>query len=334
MIAAFPQTPSLPESLYRYVWRVSRTGQLRICLLTAIVTPLAMVPLELQRRIVDDALYARTLWLLLALGAGYLAVVIVQNAIKYLLNVVKGRVLEVVARDLRYRILARAGSGGMDEGTAVSMLAAEAEEVGGFASESLSVPLLQGGTILFVAGYLTWVEPRVAVLALFLYLPQAIVVPRVQQAINRLIRRRTWTIRKLDRNVIDALRHFPLAPDELRERAGSLIEAAFDTRMKIYVRKYFLTLFGNLLDALGPIVVLVVGGYLVIRGETEISTLVVFISGLQKIADPWDQLINFYRTTSNKRTTYLMIEEALEPASNPAALATRKLSAASRPSES
>ena len=41
------------NSLYGYVWRISRTGQIRICLLTAVVAPLSMVPLELQRRIVD-----------------------------------------------------------------------------------------------------------------------------------------------------------------------------------------------------------------------------------------------------------------------------------------
>ncbi len=47
------------------------------------------------------------------------------------------------------------------------------------------------------------------------------------------------------------------------------------------------------------IIVLVAGGYFVIEGRTQVGTLVVFISGLQRISDPWDQLINFYRTISN-----------------------------------
>ena len=81
--------------------------------------------------------------------------------------------------------------------------------------------------------------------------------------------------------------------------------------MLIYRRKYFLTFLGNFLDAFGPIAVLVVGGYMVIRNQTDVSTLVVFISGFQKLADPWDQLVNFYRTVSNARVTYGLIADVL-----------------------
>jgi hypothetical protein len=57
--------------------------------------------------------------------------------------------------------------------------------------------------------------------------------------------------------------------------------------------------------------VLTLGGYLAIIGETQVSTLVVFISGLQKIADPWDQMITFFRTISNTGVMYDMIREKL-----------------------
>jgi ABC-type bacteriocin/lantibiotic exporter with double-glycine peptidase domain len=314
--------------LYRYVWRVTRAGQLRICVMTAVVVPLSAVPLELQRRIIDEALHDRSLRLLLLLGAAYLAVVVGSNIFKYGLNMTKGRVLETVARDLRYRIVA--GTDTMprpiDEGTVISMASAETEDIAGFASESLSVPLLQVGTILSVIGYLAWVEPLIAALAVVLYLPQALVVPYVQHAINRLIRRRTWLVRKLGRNAVDVGRTTNLTERERHRRADTLIEGIFETRMNIYLRKFFLTLFGNVLDALGPLMVLVVGGYMVIEGQTEISTLVVFISGLQKVARPWDELINFYRTASNARIAYGLMAEALS--SSPPADITTKLAEA------
>jgi ABC-type bacteriocin/lantibiotic exporter with double-glycine peptidase domain len=62
---------------------------------------------------------------------------------------------------------------------------------------------------------------------------------------------------------------------------------------------------------MGSIIVLMVGGYLVIQGQTEVSTLVVFISGLAKIADPWDQLINVYRSVSNTAVMYDIIRRRL-----------------------
>jgi ABC-type bacteriocin/lantibiotic exporter with double-glycine peptidase domain len=84
--------------------------------------------------------------------------------------------------------------------------------------------------------------------------------------------------------------------------------------MRIYYRKYLLTLIGNMLDALGPIIVLVFGGYLVLKGRTEVSTLVVFISGLQRVSDPWDQLVTFYRTASNAQVSYGLIIRGLATA--------------------
>lgn len=42
------------------------------------------------------------------------------------------------------------------------------------------------------------------------------------------------------------------------------------------------------------------------------GTLLVFISGLDKIADPWDQLINFYRSISNTAVAYDMIRTQID----------------------
>jgi hypothetical protein len=38
---------------------------------------------------------------------------------------------------------------------------------------------------------------------------------------------------------------------------------------------------------------------------------VVFISGFQKLSGPWDQLINFSRTSANARVKYRLIADAL-----------------------
>lgn len=310
----------LPRSLYRYVWHTTRHRQIRILALTAVIAPLAMVPLELQRRIIDQAINDRNVRALLLLGGVYLLVVLIQGAFKFILNITKGRVLEDVARDIRRRVVDRvapdrgpdaAQAAAVDEGTTVSVLAAESEDVAGFASESLSVPALQFGTVIAVAGYLLWVEPLIAMLAILVYLPQAIVVPRVQHAINRLSRLRTRTVRRLGHEAA-RLGDGPAGlAAALARRAGVLIEHIYATRLRIYRRKYFLAFIGNFLDALGPIIVLIVGGYLVIRGETEVSTLVVFISGFQKLAAPWDQLINFYRSASNAHVSYALITGVL-----------------------
>jgi ABC-type multidrug transport system fused ATPase/permease subunit len=338
--------------LYRYIWRTSRSSQIVICLLIAMITPLPMVILEFQRRIVDDAVGARNLGLLVALGAGYFAVVCLRLLLKYVADVVKGRTAETIARDLRLRIMkgTRAiwhpkSSDSNDEtvGTAISMLGAETEDMSGFAGDALSLPLLTGGTVIWVLGYLMWIEPLITAIALVLYIPQLLIVPATQFTINRLARLRIRQLRSLSDLAVhgsfsrasarkvravsgraDAQRQKDGTPNRFQEKVRRsrdrgpgqavgqvFIDRIYRFRIQIYLRKFFLTELGNFLDSIGPIIVLTVGGYLAIMGQTQVSTFVVFISGLQKIADPWDQMVTFYRTVSNTGVMFDMIRARL-----------------------
>lgn len=56
------------RALYGYIWRASRSQQTIICILTMIISPIPMAYLELQRRIVDDAIPQRDVHLLPFLG--------------------------------------------------------------------------------------------------------------------------------------------------------------------------------------------------------------------------------------------------------------------------
>jgi ABC-type multidrug transport system fused ATPase/permease subunit len=307
----------LSKDLYLYVWQTSRSRQIMICLLTMLLAPLMTVPLELQRRIVDYALVEKNVSLLMALGGAYFGIICLQGGIKYLLNMLKGTAVEMIARDIRAKIVGNArklnelgsqSGGGLNSGEIVSMLAAEAEDVSGFGGEALGLPLLAGGTILYVAAYLIWVQPAIAILAVIIYLPQAVIVPVTQHTINRLARLRIRTVRSLGHLAVRVSRG-----DILGGTPGHiLINRIYRLRILIYLRKYSLAALGNFLDSLGSIIVLTVGGYLVIQDKTEVGTLVVFISGLAKIADPWDQLINFYRSVSNTAVAYEMIRSKLE----------------------
>jgi ABC-type multidrug transport system fused ATPase/permease subunit len=233
---------------------------------------------------------------------------------------VEGMAIETTARDLRLNIVKNARKAklhkapradDLNDSTIVAMVAAETEDLSGFAGDALSIPLLNGATIAYVAGYLLWIQPGIAILAMLLYFPQAVIVPVTQRTINRLARLRIQLARNLGQLAIgDDGR--PSGRAKIPGRI--LIDRMYKVRIWIYLRKYALAALGNFLDSLGPIIVLAVGGYLFMQGETQISTLVVFISGLGKIADPWDQLINFYRSVSNTAVMYDMINTRLKNA--------------------
>ena len=57
---------------------------------------------------------------------------------------------------------------------------------------------------------------------------------------------------------------------------------------------------------------LVLGGWLVIHGQTELGVVVAFISGFEKIMDPARELLNFYRRMAQMRVQYRLIVEAMQ----------------------
>ena len=311
----------MPRTLFAFVWQVSRKEQVLLCLLTVVVSLLTMAPLELQRRVVDGAIHTGNVTYLGVLSGLYLSVLLLQGGLKYGLNVYRGRVVETVTRTLRHMIYrgtqmevpgvqARPTGDAVQKGAAVSMIAAEAEDLAGFVGDSISFPLLQGGTALTAMGYLFWVEPTIAIFAAILYLPQLLVVPLGQRRINRWAAAHARLIRKIGDAVVHTESDRAGRP-KYERRFLRLVEGAFNTRIKIYQVKFFLTFFGNFLDAAAPLIVLSVGGWLVIQGRVELGTLVVFITGFQKVSDPWDQLLTFYRTASNAGVKYRLIADAL-----------------------
>lgn len=311
----------MPRSLYAYIWQMTARQQVPLCLLTSVVVLLSMAPLELQRRIMDNALETRDVHLLFILGGAYLAVILVQGGFKYMLNISRGRLVEFVTLRLREQIYAAIGSARafqlpaddeqrLESGSVVSMVAAEAEGVGGFVGESLSMPLLQGGTVVAVTGYLLWLDPLIASFAIVIYIPQALVVPRFQAVINRFARIYARQVRRLGSLVVTRMAASG-GGDDGGEPFSRLARQAYDTQVRIYYIKFLLTALGNFLDATGPLLILLIGGWYVIRHDIDVSTIVVFISGFQKIADPWDQLINFYRSASIAQTKYGLIRESL-----------------------
>lgn len=310
----------MPELVYRYIWDVSARRQIILCLLTGCVVALSAAPLELQRRIVDVAFGAKDLRILIVYCILYFVTLLIQGGIKYVLNVMRGNTVETVSRLLRLKIFAfltrqttkNPGSAAdtLTRGATVSMVSSEAEDLAGFVGDSTSMPLLQGGTTLVVYGYLLWVNPMLAGFAAILYLPQIIIVPPTQHGINRNAVAYAKVIRKAG-DLIVGLDRANSGDGSTAGQFKRLVDQGFALRMRTYRMKFLLTALGNFLDALGPLVVLGIGGYIAIRGHLALSTIVVFISGVQKISDPWDQLITFYRTASNAQAKYLLIRQTL-----------------------
>jgi ABC-type multidrug transport system fused ATPase/permease subunit len=304
----------MPGNIFRYALATSRWHQLVLVALTVAVFLLEVVPLELQRRIVNDLVKGREYWSIVLLAAVYAGTVLVQGGTKLVLNVYRSWVGERATRDLRRRVhlLVSSGSAAASspeaEGIQASMIVAEVESIGGFVGGSVSEPLLQGGILCSVLAYMIHVDFWMAATAFVLFVPQLIFVPLMQGAINRRTRGRVQILRQLSISVVESA-----AGDDLRRDRSDdeRIEQVFELNMGIYRFKFSMNFLMNLSTQLQIIGALLVGGWAVYAGRLEIGGVVAFISGIGRITDPWGDLVNYFRDVNITQVKYALVRDAI-----------------------
>jgi ABC-type multidrug transport system fused ATPase/permease subunit len=305
---------------------VSARHQIALCLLAVTVFLLTTVPLELQRRIVNDAIKNGSIDAILWLSIAYAAAALAEGAIKLWMNIYRAWVSERSVRHLRQSVSALTADAitksdkARAEGTEISMILSEAEPIGGFVGTSLSEPLLQGGILVSVFGYLVYLEPRIAFLCILVFTPQMIFVPLLQIAINRRAAQRISTLREVSGGIVGAGEGDAVAATAL----DGGIDHVFALNMGIYKLKFTMNFLMNLLHHLGVATALGVGGYYAATGEIQVGTVVAFVSGLAKVNDPWGDLVNWFREMAVTSVRYRLMADAVawfggrEPVPSPA----------------
>ena len=310
--------PILPRTIIGYVIRNSGIHQLGLAALSAAVFGLSAVPLELQRRIVNDAIKNGATRTIMWLAIAYAGVALLEQAFKLGLNVYRGWLSENAVRTLRETLR----DSGLHElalrdvqreathesrkeadseiGTHAAMVVSEAEPIGGFVGMAVSEPLLQVGILVSVIGYMTYLEPWALVLSAGFLLPQMLFVPLMQRAINRRAAERVKTLRHVGGDIVSK---------GVPEEEG--IERVFQLNMGIYKIKFSMNLAMNFMYHAAVAIALGVGGLMAVQHKLEVGTVVAIVSGLGKLNDPWGDLVNWGREFSVDSVKYRLFADAL-----------------------
>jgi ABC-type multidrug transport system fused ATPase/permease subunit len=306
---------ALPRNVFRYVLGTSGPHQLFLLALTVGVFLLEVLPLELQRRIVNDLVKHRPFSWVIGLCAVYAGTVLVQGGTKLGLNIYRGWVGERAKRDLRRRVHTFVEAPGATspaveaQGIAVSMIVAEVEPIGGFVGESISEPLLQAGIMLSVLAYLIHIDPWMALTAFGIFIPQLVFVPLLQAAVNRRTGARIQVLRRLGIAMIAGAGG---VDDESSRTDDRRIEQAFALDMGIFKLKFSMNFLMNVCNHLQIISALLVGGWWVYTSRLEIGGVVAFISGIGRLNDPWGDLVNYFRDINVTQIKYRLLAEAVD----------------------
>jgi ABC-type multidrug transport system fused ATPase/permease subunit len=302
----------LPETLLGFVRSTGVWHQTALSLLSVAVFAASTAPLEIQRRIVNDATAGGSVQAIVWLAAAYAGLALAEGLLKLGLNVYRAWVSETAVRDLRVRFRRlvdrqpEGSAGDASRGVGTSAILMEAEPIGGFVGGAVSEPVLQGGLLASVFGYMLYLQPVMALVAFAALSPQFVFVPLLQRAINARIADRIETLRSVGGTIAGGP-----APDPAATGAqDARIDRTFALNMGIYELKFSMNFLMNLLHHSGTACVLAAGGWFVVKGEAEIGTVVAFIAGLAKVNDPWGDLVDWFRELTATATKYRLAAAA------------------------
>jgi ABC-type multidrug transport system fused ATPase/permease subunit len=295
MMCSLPD--SLPTNLFHYVFAVSWRHQIPLIGLTVIAFLLEIVPLEIQRRVVNNLVKERPFQLVIALCAAYAGAVLIQGATKLGLNVYRGWVGENATRDLRRHVIgcsrtAQAVALGPEaRGIGAAMIVAEVEPIGGFVGSSLSEPVLQAGILLSVLAYIVHLDRWMAAAALALFLPQLVLVPLMQGSINRRANARVWVLRQLGISTVETR----TATAQQQSADAKRIDRVLRLNMGIFKLKFSMNFLMNFCSHLQVVAALLIGGWMVHTDQLQVGGVVALISAVGRLNDPWGDLVNYFR---------------------------------------
>lgn len=312
-VAAPNATPTL-SNLYRTIWSATARDQHLLIFLSLAIAALAAVPLKFQQLAINSMVEHNDFTRLAWLCAGYFAAVLLGAALKFALNYKRSILGERAVHMIRDRLYANhvrdtaAEAGGRPKrGTLVTMLTSEAEAVGSFAGAAISAPLMLFGTLVSVLGFIAVSQPWLGVMALAVILPQAAVVLSIQGRINGKVKERVQALRDASDRVSES---------ELKVIDAKIVEdfgEIFTVRRTIFFLKQLIKFVLRSLSAIGSVGFLILGGWLVTKGRTDVGTVVASLTGLTRIEGPWRELIGFFRMASTVRVQFGMLLKTIVP---------------------
>jgi len=298
-------------------WITSKNRWLQVLLVvTAMIAVLANVlPLEMQKRIVNDAINLRKFDLLVLYCGIYLVAVIAASILKYLINILQTIIGQRTLSDMRQALYAHILTMPLSfyrktqPGLVVAALTTELATAGDFVGMAIAVPVTNLLMLFAFAGYLFWLNPLLAAVTLSIYPVVLLLVPVLQKRVNIYNRKRVDAGRKVSSKVgesvagiheIQANGAFSLE----NKKFDSLVDHLRKIRIIWNLYRFAVKTVNSLFTNFSRFLVFALGGYLAINGRLELGALVAFLSAQEKLYDPWKELIQFYQAYQTASVTY------------------------------
>ena len=303
-----------------FYWVTRRHRPLQFLLLLIIIGSLffRVFPLEMQKRIINEAINLRDEQLLFLYCGLYVGAVTLASLLKYVINIIQTvigqKILVEMRTELYHHILQLPLQfyRKMQPGTVISAMTAELNAIGFFLGGALAIPITSVLTFLVFAAFMINLSPLLAMLSLSIYPFELIVIPLLQRRYNRLNKKRIKNMRAMGNIVNEAISgihevHSNSSYSVEEKRLSSYVNTLYRILKKLFIVKYGMKFANNMFQSFGPFVLFILGGYLAIHGEFTIGALVAFLSAYEKVYDPWREMLEYYQNYQDASVRYKQI---------------------------
>ena len=308
-------TPITEKSLFYWAFKDNLKLQIILLLIIVLIVFARVIPLEMQKRIINDSIALRNIKGLFLYCAIYIIAITTASALKLAINYLQAligeRAMTTMRKDLYNHILTlslgffRTTQPGM----VVSSLMTELSTAGTFAGMAFAVPVTNILTLLAFSGYLLWLNPKLAGATLLIYPAVFFVIPILQKKANEANKQRVDLSRTVSSQIAESISgiHEIQVHGAYRQEGrkfDNLAEQLKKIRIRWSLFRFGIKTANNYFVGLGPFVVFIFGGYLVMHGELALGSMVAFLSAQEKLFDPWKELIDFYQTYQDASVRY------------------------------
>jgi ABC-type multidrug transport system fused ATPase/permease subunit len=313
------------RTLNSWVLEKNVRWQALIVLLVVVTVAIRVVPLEMQKRIVNKAIGMGDMDLLILYCLLFLGSVLLASTLKFCINLMQAYIGQVTLERMRRSLFAHILSlplsffRTIQPGQVINSLINELASVSGFIGSAVSVPLINVCTLLAMGGYLFYLNPLLAGLSFVIYPLQIIVVPRLQKRGNEANRHRVNISRAISGSIGEVVTGvhevhghaaFALENDRFDAQTKELLQA--NVRMNAY--RYGIKFANNFFEHLGPFLLFIVGGAMTIRGHFDLGALVAFLSAYSSLSEPWRELMDFYQLREDSLVRYRNVMSVFDKA--------------------
>jgi len=309
------ELPIVKRSLFSWILDGNLKLQLLLLLIIIVMVLARILPLEAQRRVVNEAIKLRNIDLLFMYCGIYLAAVVFSSALKYLTNIIQTlitqRTTARMRKDLYRHILTLPLNffRKTQPGTVVNALSVELTLPGNFVGMAVAAPVTNLLMLVGFAAYLFWLNPLLAAVSLSIYPIVIFLIPLLQRGANKANKKRVDAARTFSARIAESISgiHEIHGNGSYRiegRKYNKLVDRLLKIRIVWSLYRFAVKTANGFFTSLGPFLVFLLGGYLTIKGQLELGALVAFLSAQERLFEPWKDLIEFYQVYQDGRVNY------------------------------